>query len=172
MRAGGARLRCRMDIVRAGFITQNFSEEFLADAIRAGVVALPAGEVAEPFTDAEDIADVAVAALTQDGHAGRLYELTGPQPITFAEAVDEIATATGRPIRFTPVSLERFAAAMSDAGVEPATIAFLKYLFSEVLDGRNSATHPGVREALGREAGRFRAYAERTAAGGGFGETT
>jgi hypothetical protein len=48
------------------FISQNFSEDVLADAVRAGVVALPVGEVAEPFTDAEDIADVATAALTED----------------------------------------------------------------------------------------------------------
>ena len=62
----------------------------------AGEVALPAGDVPEPFVDVEDIADVAVAALTEDGHHGQVYELTGPRALRFDEAVAEIAAATGR----------------------------------------------------------------------------
>src|SRR5690606_23415172 len=65
-------------IVRCGWFMQNFSEGYLLEPVRDGVIALPAGDVAEPFVDAGDIADVAVAALTEDRHAGRLYELTGP----------------------------------------------------------------------------------------------
>ena len=82
----------------------------------SGEVALPAGDVPEPFVDADDIADVAVAALTEDGHVGQLYELTGPRLLTFAEAVAEIAKATGREIRYVPVSLEEYAAAAGRAG--------------------------------------------------------
>ncbi len=58
--------------------------------------ALPAGDVREPFIDADDIADVAVAALTEAGHEGQIYEVTGPRLMTFAEAVEDIARATGR----------------------------------------------------------------------------
>jgi len=54
---------------------------------------------------------VAVAALTEDGHAGALYELTGPRLLTFAEAVGEIARTSGRAIRYVPVSIEQHAAA-------------------------------------------------------------
>jgi uncharacterized protein YbjT (DUF2867 family) len=80
-------------ILRASWFCQNFSENFLLEPLLAGEVALPVGHVGEPFVDADDIADVAVAALTEDGHAGRLYELTGPRLWTFAEATAEIATA-------------------------------------------------------------------------------
>ena len=65
----------------------------------------------EPFVDADDIADVAVAAFTEPGHVGELYELTGPRLLTFAEAVQEIAAASGREIRYVPVSVEEHAAA-------------------------------------------------------------
>ena len=75
-----------------------------------GEVALPAGAVSEPFVDVEDLADVAVAALTADGHTGRLYELTGPRLLTFAEAVGEIARASGREIRYVTVPVERYVA--------------------------------------------------------------
>jgi uncharacterized protein YbjT (DUF2867 family) len=81
-------------ILRCSFFSQNFSESFLLDPIMAGEVALPIGSVAEPFVDAEDIADVAVAALTQAGHSRKLYELTGPRALTFEQAVAEISHVT------------------------------------------------------------------------------
>ena len=87
-------------VVRCSWFAQNFSEAFLLDGVLAGEVALPAGEVPEPFVDVEDIAEVAVLALTEDGHHGRVYELTGPRALRFDEAVAEIAAATGRPLRF------------------------------------------------------------------------
>ena len=86
-------------VVRCSWFSQNFSEGEFLDMVLAGEIALPAGDVGEPFVDVDDIADVAVAALTEDGHAGQVYELTGPRLLTFAEAVDEIASATGRAIR-------------------------------------------------------------------------
>ena len=89
---------------------QNFSEDFLVGPILDGEVVLPAGKELEPFVDADDIADVAVAALTDDRHIGELYELTGPRLLTFAEAVAEIAAATGRDVRYVPVSIEEHAA--------------------------------------------------------------
>ena len=83
-------------IVRCAWFMQNFDEYFLLEPILAGEVALPSGDVPEPFVDADDIADVAVAALTEDGYAGEIYELTGPRLLTMEEALGEIAKATGR----------------------------------------------------------------------------
>ena len=100
-------------------------------------MALPAGDMPEPFVDADDIADVAVAALTEDGHIGQVYELTGPRLLTFAEAVDEISKARPRdPLRADLGGA--VAAAAAEAGVPREFIELLTYLFSEVLDGRNA----------------------------------
>ena len=120
----------------------------------------------EPFVDADDIADVAVAALTEDGHIGRLYELTGPRLLTFAEAVDEVAKAAGREIRYVPISIEDYAAAAAEQGVPAEVIELLTYLFGEVLDGRNAHLTDGVQRALGREPRDFREYARDAAATG------
>ena len=111
-------------ILRSSYFDQNFSESFFLGPVLGGELALPAGDVAEPFVDAEDIADVAVAALTQDGHAGELYELTGPRLLTFREAVDEISRATGREVRYVPVSTEEFAAGLEREGI-PAEVVEL-----------------------------------------------
>jgi uncharacterized protein YbjT (DUF2867 family) len=152
-------------IVRCAWFMQNFDENYLLEPILAGEVALPSGNVPEPFVDAGDIADVAVAALTEDGHAGQIYELTGPRFLTFAEAIGEIARATGRKIRYVPVSVEEFVGA-AYGDLPPEFLSFLTYLFGEVLDGRNAYLTDGVQRALGREPKDFAVYAREVAATG------
>ena len=146
-------------VVRCSWFAQNFSEAFMVDGVLAGEIAVPAGEVPEPFVDAEDIADVAVAALTEDGHDGQVYELTGPRALTFDEAVAEIAAATGRPLRFTPVPVDAFTAGMREAGVPGDEAGLVAWLFTEILDGRNAEPQDGVSRALGRAPRDFGEYA-------------
>ncbi len=153
-------------IVRCSWFNQNFSENYLLESILAGEVALPNGNVPEPFVDADDIADVVVAALTEDGHAGKTYELTGPRLLTFAEAVHEIARASHRDIRYKPVSTEEYTAMLVEQNVRNDFVTLLTYLFSEVSDGRNSQVKDGVQRALGREPRGFSDYARETAATG------
>lgn len=165
VRASGA----QWTVVRASWFSQNFSENYLLEPILAGELALPAGDVREPFVDAGDIADVAVAALTDDGHAGQLYEVTGPRLWTFGEAVAEIARATGRDIRYITMPLEAYAAALRDAQWPAEVVALITYLFSEVLDGRNASVEDGVARALGRRPRDFADYVRETAATGVWG---
>lgn len=153
-------------VVRCSWFSQNFSEGEFLDMVLAGEVLLPAGEVGEPFVDADDIADVAVAALTEDGHAGHVYELTGPRLLTFAEAVDEISRATGRVIQYVQIPHEAFAAGIAEAGLPDDIAWLLNYLFATVLDGRNASLGDGVQRALGRDARDFADFC-RAAAGSG-----
>jgi uncharacterized protein YbjT (DUF2867 family) len=153
-------------IVRCAWFSQNFSESYFLEPILSGDVALPAGEVPEPFVDAEDIADVAVAALTEEGHAGQLYELTGPRLLTFEEAIGEIAYASGRKIRYVPVSVQEYASMLAEQEVPADYVWLLTYLYTEVLDGRNAYLTDGVQRALGREPRDFAAYVLDTAAAG------
>jgi uncharacterized protein YbjT (DUF2867 family) len=155
-----------LTIVRATWFSQNFSEGGFLDSVLAGEVALPAGDTPEPFVDVDDIADVAVAALTEDGHVGELYELTGPRLLTFAEAIDEVSTAAGREIRYVPLSIDEFAVAAAEQGLPGEVIELLGYLFGEVLDGRNAHVTDGVQRALGRPPRDFADYARAAAAGG------
>lgn len=155
-----------LTVLRSTWFMQNFSEDYMLEHVLAGELRLPAGLVPTPFLDADDIADVAVAALTDDRHIGQLYELTGPRSLTFAEAAAEIAQASGRQVRYVPVSLEEHAAEAVAHGVPPEVVELLTYLFSEVMDGRNAATTDGVRRALGREPRDFSDYVRAAAATG------
>jgi len=155
-------------VVRCSWFSQNFSEGYLREPVIAGEVALPAGDVPEPFVDVEDIADVATAALTEDGHAGRVYELTGPRLLTFADATAEIAAASGRPLGFVRVPIDAYAAAAAQQGVPDDIVGLLRYLFTEVLDGRNAHVADGVQRALGRPPRDFGEFAQRAAAAGAW----
>jgi uncharacterized protein YbjT (DUF2867 family) len=153
-------------IVRAAWFAQNFSEGNFLDDVVAGTVALPVGNVREPFVDADDIADVAVAALTEDRHVGQTYELTGPRLLSFADAVAQIATATGRELQFVAVPIDDYAAALAEYGLPDDMIWLLRYLFTTVLDGRNARLADGVQQAMGRAPKDFADYAREAAATG------
>ncbi len=154
-------------VLSAAWFFQNFSEDFYLEPIRAGHVALPVAAAApEPFVDAEDIADVAFAALTEPGHSGKTYEITGPRAMTFADAFAEISAATGLPLRLETVSPGDYAAGLQAAGLPQPMVDLIVYLFTHLLDGRNSRPADGVRQALGREPRDFADYVKRTAASG------
>ena len=150
-------------IIRASWFNQNFSESFFLDPILAGIVALPRAEALEPFTDADDIADVVTAALLEDKHNGQTYELTGPRLLTFQQAVNEIAEASGRNITFQGLSLEEYNQLLQEYQVPEDHIWLINYLFEQVLDGRNSSITSDIENILGRKAKDFSAYAKETA---------
>jgi uncharacterized protein YbjT (DUF2867 family) len=153
-------------IVRSSWFNQNFSEGNFLDLVLSGEVTLPAGDVPEPFVDADDIADVAVVALTEDRHGGQLYEVTGPRLLTFAQAVEEIAKAAAREIRYVQTSMEQFESLLTEQDVPAEYVWLFTYLFTEVLDGRNAHLTDGVQRALGREPRGFTDYARDAAASG------
>ncbi|OKI62256.1 NAD(P)H-binding protein [Micromonospora sp. CB01531] len=153
-------------ILRSSWFSQNFSEDYLREPVLGREVVLPVGDVPEPFVDADDIADVAVAALTEDQHAGQIYELTGPRLLTFADAVGEISKATGRRIDLVPVSVEDYTGALAAEGVPAEAVELLTYLFTTVLDGRNALLADGVQRALNRPPRDFADYAKEAAATG------
>lgn len=153
-------------IVRASWFNQNFSESFFFEPILAGHVALPRAEALEPFTDADDIADVVVQALLDDKHNGQVYELTGPELLTFPQAVAEIAKATNRNIQFQALSLEAYTDMLRSFQVPEDYIWLAQYLFAHVLDGRNASLTHDIEKILGRKAKSFANYAKEVASTG------
>jgi len=150
------------NIVRASWFCQNFSESFMLEGILAGELVLPAGDTVEPFIDADDIADVVTAALTEPGHRNRLFEVTGPRALSFAQCMQEISEALGRPVKYTRVPVDVYINAVREQGVPEGLQWLLRELFTVVFDGRNSNVMLGVEEALGRPATDFKTYVQKT----------
>jgi uncharacterized protein YbjT (DUF2867 family) len=149
------------NIVRCSWFAQNFSESFMLQGIVDGELVLPANNTVEPFIDADDIADVVVATLTQTAAQNMLYELTGPRALNFADCVDEISQALQRPLKFTPVPIEAYIDVLKQQGVPEDMQWLLRELFTVVLDGRNSQVKDGVEQALGRPATDFKTYIQK-----------
>lgn len=164
LRASGA----DWTVVRAAWFAQNFSEGPLLGDVRRGELVFPAGEVAEPFVDVRDIAEVVVAALTDgERYAGRTITVTGPRLLTWREAVAEIAAATGRRLTYRAVPARDYGEALAGLGVAPEEAAFLTELFETLLDGRNARVEDdGVRRVLGRGPRDFAEFVAQEAAAG------
>lgn len=153
-------------IVRASWFNQNFSEGAFIEMVNQGVITLPAGNTPEPFVDVDDISDVATAALSEDGHHGKIYEVTGPRLMTMADIAADLSAATGREIRYVDVPHDGFVDGLTKSGAPTDVVWMLDYLFSTVLDGRNANLTLGVEQALGRSPKDFASYARETAATG------
>jgi uncharacterized protein YbjT (DUF2867 family) len=150
-------------VLRPTWFAQNFTEDFLRPG-EDGVVAVPAGEGATPFVDCEDVAAVAVAALTEDGHAGEAYELTGPEALTWRRAVELLGAALGRELRYVDADPAEWERGVVAAGLPAAYAAGLGALFAAIRAGAEAGTGDGVPRALGREATALEAVLAREAA--------
>ncbi len=155
-------------IVRASWFNQNFSEGAFIEMVLGGTITLPAGDQVEPFVDVDDIADVAVAALSEDHHHGQIYEVTGPRLMTIADIAADLSRATGREISYVDVPHDAFVAEVANSGAPKDVVWMLDYLFSTVLDGRNAHLTDGVQRALGRPPKDFADYAREVAATGAW----
>ncbi|MHB9757724.1 NmrA family NAD(P)-binding protein [Streptomyces sp. BYX5S] len=149
-------------VVRASWFNQNFNESFFHDLVLSGEIVLPTADAVEPFVDADDIADVAVAALTDDKHIGKTYELSGPRLLSFGDIAQELSKATGRTITYIPVSVDEYRKSLEEHGL-PVEFADL---FQLILDGRNAHLVHGVEEATGRKPKDFADFAKDAAATG------
>jgi len=139
----------------------------MLEGILTGELVLPAGDTAEPFVDTDDIADIAVAALTNPEQHNNVFELTGPRALTFAQCIDELAQALlGRPLKYTPVPVDAYIETLRKQGAPDAMQQLLHKLFTVVFDGRNSQVMSGVEEVLGRPATDFRTYVQKSVTSG------
>ncbi|MEJ1237210.1 NmrA family transcriptional regulator [Chryseolinea sp. T2] len=146
-------------IVRASWFNQNFDEGIFLDPILAGHFVVPGVESPEPFTDADDISDVVVQCLLDDKHNGKTYDLTGPELLTFGAAIKQIAEASGRTIVFEPIPMDDYEQMLRSYNVPEDQLWLIRYLFTEVLDGRNANVTNDIEKVLGRKARTFSQYA-------------
>lgn len=150
-------------VIRPNNFSQNFDEDIFAASLLEGRLALPVGDVPEPFVDVDDIADVAAALLTEDGHTGKVYELSGPRALSFAEAVAELAEASGRPMRFEDITPDEYVAELTAADVPADLARALADVLAWLTDGYNATPVSGVRDVLGREPRDFSVYVKAAA---------
>ena len=132
---------------------------FTGTVARDGSFAAAAGDAAVSVVDVRDIARVAVAALTEPGHEGKTYTLTGPQALTHADMARAISEATGKPVRYVDVAPEAMGAAMVEMGMPPWQADGLVEDYAHYRRGEAASVETGVEEATGQPPGTFAAFA-------------
>ncbi|WKK24029.1 NAD(P)H-binding protein [Streptomyces olivoreticuli] len=131
------------------------------EEIRAGKAVDPTGDGQHGVIDPDDIARVALAALTQDGHVGKGYFLTGSEALTSREQVEILAEVTGRAIDFEDVTPHEFAQAAIDWGTPPEQAYMIERLNEVFRAGRAGFVTDDVENITGQAPGTFRAWCER-----------
>ncbi len=149
-------------ILRPNWFMQNFTEpSFYLEAIRdAGELKVPTAGQPTRFVDTRDIADVAVAALLDSGHAGRSYTLTGPQAVTLVEVARLIGQAAGHQVRHIDPPLNEYLEALSDKGTAKATVEYYRRIYGCIQEGRTSIVSADVEQVTGHPPRTFSAFVE------------
>ncbi len=149
-------------ILRPAWFMQNFSETFLKPV--GGSIVVPAGDGAEAFVDAVDIAAVASATLTDpQAHAGAQYELTGPEALTIAEAAKIISDTSGQVIDYRDIDRDAWIAGAVAGGVPAEYGAVLSALTETIASGHGSRPSNDIEKATGAPPTTFADFARRTA---------
>lgn len=158
-------------VLRASNFAQNFDEDVFHAPLVAGTLALPAGDVPEPFVDVEDLADAAVAVMTEgDRHTGRVYELSGPRSLTFTEAVELISRASGRPLTYRRITRDEYVSSLTGQGLSRHDADDIAAMFALMESGLLSGTTDELASVLGRAPRTFEEYVVRAAAAGAWDE--
>lgn len=123
-----------------------------------------AGDAKVSAVDVRDIAEVAVAALTESGHEGKIYELTGPQALTHAEMAEGLSEALGRRVEFVDIPPEAMREALVGVGLPVWQADGLVEDYAHYRRGEAAAATSGVRDAIGKEPRSFDEFARDYAA--------
>ncbi|MFQ6398069.1 NAD(P)H-binding protein [Nocardia sp. KC 131] len=151
-------------ILRPNWFQQNFGEGAFTATLRDGAqLRLPAADATVGFVDTRDIAEVAAAALTQDGHTGQIHIITGPERLSHASAMGILGHAAGRELRYTALTADEFAQELHDAGLDDRSITWQLGLFTLIRDGANALLTDTVERITGHPARSLEAYAREHA---------
>ncbi len=155
--------RVAVTVVRPSWFAQDATEAFFRPGLQEGQLVAPTGDGAVAWVDAEDIAAVAAAALTSDGHGGRVYELSGPRALTMAETARVLSPYAGREVRHVDPPVERWVADAAQIGLPEEYAQMLGGLFDVIRAGHEATVSTGVQDALGRGATSYEDWAAREA---------
>ncbi|MDP4502336.1 Rossmann-fold NAD(P)-binding domain-containing protein [Nonomuraea turcica] len=133
-------------------------------ARRVVLLSVLAADAAVGFVDARDVAEVAAAALTEDGHADRIHVLTGPEALTYAQVTRVLGEAAGRELQYTALDADEHVAGMRAAGLDERSVMWQQGLFQLIRDGHNAVVTDTVERVTGHPARSLDSYARENAA--------
>ncbi len=144
--------------LRPNDFMQNFETVHRPDIRDRGELWAPAGRGRASWVDVRDVAEAAARVLTEEGHEGRAYTLTGPEPLDFQEAAEIFSVRVGHEVRYRSPSLPRFLWHMRRTG-RPASLALVMCaIYTTQRLGLAAAVTPDLARLLGRPPGTLERY--------------
>jgi len=141
-------------LIRPQWCNQNF-----LTYCPGGVIRLPAGEARLPFVDARDIAAVTIKALTEPGHDGKAYVLTGPEALSHGDVAALLSAATGKRFVYEDIAPETYRRQLIEEGASAYYAELILNLFARMRQRGTAEVHDDIRGVLGRPAISFRQFA-------------
>lgn len=123
-----------------------------------GTFRLPAGEGRVGWVDARDIAAVAFHVLTEEGHEGRVYSITGPESLSMAEVAEKVAGVMGRRVHYEDVPPALAHQIMVERGLPARFATFLVGFYAAVREGNHDLVTDTVAEVTGRQPYTFNSF--------------
>jgi uncharacterized protein YbjT (DUF2867 family) len=152
--------RITYTILRSSWYNQNFTAPLLfGPQIKQGIVRLPIGEGRTGWVDCRDIVAVAVKALTEMGHEDKVYNLTGPEPLSLSEVTTILSRVLGREIKFIDISEESYAQNMSDSGLPEEDVQNLVEHMRKWREGAHDDVTQDVEKVTGNKPISFEQFA-------------
>lgn len=149
-------------IVKTSWFSQNFSEGIFLESILNGEVVVPVSGVKEPFIDVNDIAEVVYRSLLDESQNNHVYELTGPDLLSFKDVADMFSEKLNTNVNVTYIPLETYLTELANLGLSHEEIKLTRYLFEQLLDGRNEYITSDLRDLLARDATSFQQFIDNT----------
>jgi uncharacterized protein YbjT (DUF2867 family) len=140
-------------ILKPSFFAQNFKNYEWDNITQRGVTYATAGEGKVGFVDVQDIADVAAAVLTKDGHSRKVYELTGPELLSYSDAARLLSGVTGKTIVYPAPSVEEYTNTLKAAGAPDFVAPYMTAVYSVIANGHVGYLTNDVEQVIGRKPG-------------------
>lgn len=148
--------------LRSGeFMTAYFRQ--VPAIVNRGIISMPMDDAKIASMDVDDLAEIAATCLTQSGHEGKTYRLTGPAALTMTEVAAQLSAATGKPITYVNVSSSEYLKGNLARGIPPYLAEALVELYAERRAGGEGTVYPDAATLLGRVPRSFAEFAARNA---------
>lgn len=148
-------------ILRPAFFSQNFKNYEWDNIMDRGIVFMPAGSGKAGFIDAEDIGAVAAKVLTEEGHSGKIYELTGPDLLSYTDAADILSSVMQKDVIYPNPTPETFKQVLLGADAPEFVADYLINVYSAIANEEVAFLTPTVATLLGRQPHSLRSVLER-----------
>lgn len=138
-------------ILKPSFFSQNFKNYEWDNIMHRGITYVPAGDGKVAFVDVDDIAQVAVQVLTEQGHVGKEYEITGPEVLSYSNAASILSEVTNKPIVYPNPTPQEYAVALKGAGAPEFIAPYMISVYSLIANDQVSFVSPVVEKLTGKQ---------------------